>query len=167
MRKIFTAFLFFILFVPQAFGQEPKPLKIESNGYPIFGEGYDFGDFSMQYPLGKTEVVVKGFHEKTPFFEVFKNQLLLRIEIVRKLDAVGGLQVEWNFFAEGTEPALLNPGGDQSRQELYMGMEYEPRPGLMINAGYGNLLNSPKYAPQSFKKANAKGSVSLGSKLKF
>ncbi len=163
--------LFIILLIAATslvFCQEPKSIKVESFGYPIFDEKYDFGDFSVSYPInGRTEIMVKGFHEKTPAFEIFRAQLLLRKQIARKLYGLGGVQYEWNLTAIRNNQSVGNSNDDGARKQILLGLEYEPKPNLLIQATYGHQLNNPKFTPLGTTNPSGKSVFSLGSRLKF
>lgn len=165
-------FLVLLLWFPKLTAQvnepKPMPLTIESFGYPDFGKGYDFGDFSVQYPLTTdVDAIIKGMHQKTPIFEVFQTQLLLRKKLGNKLYGTTGLTTEWRFSMDDSGSYLIDPKGDKARQEAFLGLEYEPRPDILIHVGYGRLLNQPKLAPLGFMRPNAKDRFTLGSKFKF
>ncbi|WP_343486751.1 hypothetical protein [Allomuricauda sp. d1] len=169
MRPIQLCIAFiFILFVFQGYSQEPKPITVESFGYDFADEKYDFGNFSVSYPLNpSTDIILRGFNEKTPAFEIFRSQLVLRKKIAKKLYGVGGIQYEWDFTSMRNGINMINPRGDSARKEILIEIEYEPKEDMFIQAGFRQLLNTPKFAPQGFSNPDGKGALYLGSKWKF
>ncbi|UJH66898.1 hypothetical protein [Allomuricauda sp. SCSIO 65647] len=169
MRLLFIVLVFGL---PKLTAQitEPKPatVTIESFGYPDFGKGYDFGDFSVRYSLtNDVEAIVKAMHQKTPLFEVFQVQLLMGKRLTEDLSVVGGLLTEWNFSPDQNSPYVLDLAGHPARHEALLGLEYKAAPNIMINANYSYLLNRPAFAPIGFKNTEAKGRFSLGSRFKL
>lgn len=164
--------LLLVFWVPKLAAQitesKPATVTIESFGYPNFGKGYDFGDFSVRYSLtNDVEAIVRAMHQKTPLFEVFQTQLLLGTRLTEKLSGVGGLLTEWNFSPDQNSRYLLDLAGHPVRHEALLGLEYEAAPSIMINANYSYLLNKPTFAPLGFKNTEARGRFSLGSKFKL
>ncbi len=147
---------------------EPKALEIESFGYPDFGKEYNFGDFSVEYALGdRSSLILKGMYQKSPAFEIFQGQLLFRQRLAQKLYGTGGLLVEWNLQSETFNPYMVDPKGDNARLEAFIGLEYEARPDILIHAGYGRLLNQPKFTSPGFINPQGKHRFILGSKFKL
>jgi len=151
-----------------AAAQEPQPLHIESFAYPNLDEKYNFEEFLISQRINETtDILLKGFHEKSPGFNIFSGQLVLRKKVAQKLSTLIGIRQEWDFTSRQNNQNIINPNGDAARKEIYLGLEYEPKPNLLIYAGYGQLINNPKFVPRGFKNGDGTSTFSLGSKWKF
>lgn len=144
-------------------GQQESPLDnliIESFGYPDFEDNSTYGEFEILYPLGKTTFIgLRGLNQQNAVFRRLNTRFMIKQRLARKLLGVGGYELEWD---------LTNPDWkSDASKSIYLGIEYEPKPNLTIDAGIRNFLNRPNFNPLGTEKSNAKAQWSVGSKLKF
>lgn len=144
-------------------GQQENPfdkLTIESFGYPDFGDNSAYGEFEVLYPLGEGTVVgLRGLNQQNAAFRRFNARFMVKQRLAKQLFGVAGYESEWD---------LTNPAWKQdASKSIYLGIEYEPKPNLIINASIRNFLNQPGFSPLGTEKNNAKAQWSVGSKLKF
>ena len=144
-------------------GQQESPsesLMIESFGYPDFGDNSSYGEFQVLYPLGeKTSVGVWGLNQQNAAFRRFNARFIIKQRLARRILGTAGYETEWD---------LTSPDWKQdANKSLYIGIEYEPKPNLSINAGIRNLLNQSGFNPLGAEKSNTRAQWSVGSKLKF
>ena len=161
MRRLLTVLIF--VYFCFGWGQEENPLDdlvIESFGYPDFGDNSTYGEFEVLYPLGEdTFVGLRGLNQQNAAFRRINARLMIKRRLAKKLLGVTGYEIEWD---------LTDPDWKQdSSKSLYLGIEYEPKPNLSINAGIRSFLNKSNFNPLGTEKGNAKAQWTIGSKLKF
>ncbi|MEM1260500.1 MAG: hypothetical protein AAGH81_18395, partial [Bacteroidota bacterium] len=155
-------YLFWLSFCV-GWSQQESPLDnlvIESFGYPDFGDNSIYGEFEALYPLGnETSVGLQGLNQQNAAFRRLNARLTVEQRLARMLLGVVGYGAEWD---------LTNPDWKRDAStSFYLGMEYEPKPNLSINAGIRSFLNQPGFNPLGTEKGNANAQWSIGSKLKF
>ncbi|MEM8928252.1 MAG: hypothetical protein AAGC45_08605 [Bacteroidota bacterium] len=161
MKRLLVFLFLFSLYFGRSQKESPlNNLVIESFGYPDFGDNSIYGEFEALYPLGnETFVGLQGLNQQNAAFRRLNARLTVEQRLARKLLGVVGYGAEWDL----TNPAWKR----DASTSFYLGMEYEPKPNLSINAGIRSFLNQPGFNPLGTEKGNAKAQWSFGSKLKF
>jgi len=166
VRIVFLFFLIGHLMMAQSLETPPNTLSLNGFRFESFDETILYTDFSADYFLGNGwGIGIEGFYNKSGIFERFRLPIHIKKYISNNVFLKGGVQTEWNFFPEDGIPWNVMEKG--RRTEVFMGMGYEPKRNMLIEAGYRQLLGKSKFAPLGFENVNQKSVFTLGSKIKF
>lgn len=136
-------------------------IAIESFGYPDFGDNSSYGDFLILYPIVEdTSVGFRGLNQQNAIFGRFNLKAMARQRIAKKFFAEGGYEMEWDLTQRSR--SIHNTG-----KSPYLGVEYEAKPNLLLNAGFRTFMNEASFNPLGTERSDAKSQWQLESKIKF
>ena len=160
VRFPIVLFLFVFYF---GWSQQESPLEnlsIDSFKYPDFGDGSQYGNFELRYPITEgTTLGLYGINQQNYAFRRFNSRIFLNHELTKGLRAVIGYEMEWD---------LTRPDWKQDNSKsMFLGVEYEPKPNLLINMGIRNFFNEPDFNPLGTMNKKTNAQFTFGSRLKF
>ena len=143
-------------------GVEEKPkVFIDGHRYPSFGDGSNFAEFEIHFPLTETsEISVGGEHFRTLFADRFTIPIQYKKYFAKKFYLIGGYSLEWE---------LLNGGAGKPNpiplQEAFFGVGHEVKRNMFLETRFAQPIGNPTFNKVGFDVGTP--ILEFGGKLKF
>ncbi|WP_420322123.1 hypothetical protein [Flagellimonas sp.] len=137
------------------------PIYVDGFDYPSFDPISNYAWFKVHFPFGETtELIIGGDHFRTYFADRILFSTSLKQFVSKRMFLNGGHSWDFDLLNEGQ--GYPNP---IPRREMFIGIGYDVKPNLGMEAKLITPLGDPKFDKIGFK--GAKTRLEFGTRLKF